>query len=136
LHACRIPYRTFSGVRSWNPELFKKNHGVSVVPVVITGASEVNTAHGRYRTPKADLIGSLSVAFEQRRISIASGLDLADDLLGELKNFRAETSAATGKTKYSAPEGKHDDLLIAVALAVWWLEEKARHTITVEKLLM
>jgi hypothetical protein len=102
-------------------EMFRTHHQVTPVAVVITGGDTVNATPGGFRVPKKDLIGALSVEFELQRVKIVSGLDLADDLLGELKNFRMETNAATGRTRYNALEGHHDDLLIAVALAVWRL---------------
>jgi hypothetical protein len=115
-------------------EMFQRNHNVRVVPVIITGGQELNAAHGRFRVPKQDLVAALSVVFEMQQIKIASGLDLSDDLLGELKNFRMQTNAGTGHSTYDAKPGTHDDLLIAVALGVWWLEEQRRHTIGTVKI--
>ena len=110
-------------------EMFQKHHKVRPVSVIITGGAVVNSTAIGYRVPKQDLIAALSVEFELQRIKIASGLDLSDDLLGELRNFRMETNAATGRTRFDAAPGHHDDLLIAVSLAVWWLQEQRRHTI-------
>lgn len=115
-------------------EMFQKHHKVRPVSVIITGGSVVNSTAAGYRVPKQDLIAALSVEFELQRIKIASGLDLSDDLLGELRNFRMETNAATGRTRFDAAPGHHDDLLIAVSLAVWWLQRRRRHTIGTAKI--
>jgi hypothetical protein len=125
-----------TGVGAPLVEMFRKDHKVSPIPVIITGGQELNTARGRYRVPKQDLIAALSVGFELQQVKVASGLDLSDDLMGELKNFRMQTNASTGRSTYDAKPGHHDDLLIAVALAVWWLEEKRRHTAKMNKLIL
>lgn len=61
---------------------------------------------------KQQLIESLAMAIEERRIG------LPDDpvVLNELEAYEYETTAM-GRTRYSAPEGAHDDCVIAVALA-------------------
>jgi phage terminase large subunit-like protein len=61
---------------------------------------------------KPDLIESLALAIEQAHIAL-----LPDDaLLGELAAYRLERLPAGGY-RYSAPDGLHDDLVIALALA-------------------
>ena len=117
-----------TGVGSPLREMFMTQHKTPTIPVIITGGVVVNQNANGYRVPKADLVAALSVEFELARIKIASGLDLSDDLLGELRNFRMETSAATGRTRLRAAAGHHDDLLIATALATWWLtSQRSQH---------
>lgn len=62
---------------------------------------------------KPPLIESLVLAFERREIGIL------DDpvLLGELGAYERRVSAATGRSQYGAPEGLHDDCVMALALA-------------------
>lgn len=60
---------------------------------------------------KADAVQSLALAFEQGEIMIPND----PVLIGELQAFEA-TKRANGWT-YSAPEGSHDDCVIALALA-------------------
>lgn len=61
---------------------------------------------------KADLIQALMLAFERRDINIP------DDpvLIAELESFEA-ARLPSGKWSYSAPDGLHDDTVIALALA-------------------
>lgn len=61
---------------------------------------------------KAPLIESLVLAFERREISI---FDHAG-LLSELGAYERKVSV-TGRSQYSAPEGLHDDYVMALALA-------------------
>ena len=62
---------------------------------------------------KPPLIESLALAFEQADIWIL------DDpvLVGELEGYERTVSAVTGRSRYSAPEGGHDDCVISLALA-------------------
>ena len=76
-----------------------------------------------WRVPKRDLAGVVAVALQNGRLEIAPRLEHAATLRGELANFRARTSA-TGHDSYGAGDdwrqGNHDDLVLAVALSVWW----------------
>lgn len=90
-------------------------HGVTITP----GAS--TTQNGQdWGVPKADLIGALDVALSSRRIHFLPDLALARDLDKELRAFSYELSA-TGRPKYEG-RGAHDDLVLALALAVWGAE--------------
>ena len=61
---------------------------------------------------KAAVIDALSLAFEREELRV-----LADEvLLGELLAFQAER-LPSGLMRYSAPEGMHDDTVVALALA-------------------
>ena len=76
-----------------------------------------------WRVPKRDLAGVVAVALQNGRLEIADRLEYAATLKAELKNFRARLSAA-GHDSYGAGDdwrqGNHDDLVLAVALSVWW----------------
>jgi len=62
---------------------------------------------------KARIIEGLALAFEQGQIKIPND----PVLIGELQSFEATILPATGLTRYSAPEGMHDDTVIALTLA-------------------
>ena len=69
---------------------------------------------------KAEIIQALELAFEQRSIKIVKD----DNLINELLAFESER-LPSGMVRYSAPEGMHDDTVIALALALhgcggWW----------------
>lgn len=66
------------------------------------------TAHS-----KVELIQRLVVAVEQRRVSWPQALDV---LTNEMKRFEYRLSPS-GQISYSAPEGYHDDCVVALALA-------------------
>lgn len=61
---------------------------------------------------KANLVESLSLAFERREIEILDD----ETLIGELLAYDMER-LPSGLIRYGAPEGFHDDCVIALALA-------------------
>ena len=63
---------------------------------------------------KAELIQALALAFEQKTIGILDN----PPLVHELNRFEMERLAG-GSWRYGAPQGSHDDTVIALALA-WW----------------
>lgn len=97
-----------------------------LVPVSITitaGSSVTPEPDGTgFRTPKRDLIATIAVLLEGRRLRIASGLALAGLLVSELGTFRRRVSPAGNDLYASWRESEHDDLVLATALAVWFGE--------------
>lgn len=63
---------------------------------------------------KKDLIENLSIMMENKQISFPN----IPELVNELKLFGYSTTAG-GTVRYGAPEGYHDDCVIALALAAW-----------------
>lgn len=85
------------------------NEGLPVVPFETTGAS------------KPPLIESLALAFERGEITV-----LDDGVLtGELAAYTRKISS-TGRSQYSAPDGMHDDTVIALALAWYGCTNRVR----------
>ena len=97
--------------------------------VTITGGLEA-TSHGReHHVPKRDLASAVAVLLDAERLLIDEALPLAPALTGELENFRVKLSP-TGHASFEAGtdwrENEHDDLVLAVALAVWLGEQPSR----------
>lgn len=65
-------------------------------------------------TIKRSIIDNLRLAFEQATVQIPHD----DVLIGELEAYSYEV-LPSGQIRYSAPEGQHDDTVIALALALW-----------------
>lgn len=63
---------------------------------------------------KAQIIDALALAFEQNKIQIVND----PVLVAELMAYQSER-LPSGLLRYGAPEGMHDDTVIALALA-WW----------------
>ena len=80
-----------------------QREGLPVIPFTMTAQS------------KPPLIESLALAFERHEIQII------DDpvLVGELEAYEQIVNRYTGRISFGAPEGLHDDTVIALALA-WY----------------
>jgi hypothetical protein len=73
--------------------------------------------------PKRDLIAVPQVLLQSRELKIAAELPEAETLASELQNFRYEITRSGNDTYAAWREGDHDDLVLAVALAVWALQK-------------
>lgn len=96
-----------------------------IVPVIITGGDSVTedkvNGHVEYRVPKRDLVGSLQVLLQNRQLRIPNSIDLRDELVREMQNFKVKLNAETGHDSYEHWRASdHDDLVLAVALACWF----------------
>lgn len=103
-------------------DLLRAATSLPVRAVTITAGSQA-TDDGPYSTkvPKRDLIAALEVAMQTRRLIVAPGLLLAEDLRDELASFTFALSER-GHDSYEAASGTHDDLVLALSLAVWRAE--------------
>lgn len=101
--------------------MLRGSAGLTFDAVTITGGDTQSRAgYGSYRVPKRDLVGGLQVLLQSGRLKIASSLEHAEVLRGELLNFRIKIDPKTAHDSYSHwREGDHDDLVLAAALAVW-----------------
>lgn len=112
-----------TGVGAPVVDLFRAR-GLEPIAVTITGGTTVNRAdYGALHVPKRDLISTVAVLLEQRRLAIAASLPEAATLVKELAGFQRRVSKA-GNDQYEASwrEAPHDDLVLAVALAAWYRE--------------
>ncbi|MCO6418985.1 hypothetical protein JYK14_22905 [Siccirubricoccus sp. KC 17139] len=95
---------------------------VPPIAVTITGGDTVHGGGRHFRVPKRDLVTALQLALQDGRLKIAAEADHADTLVRELADFRVKITAG-GADQYGAwREGAHDDLVLALALSVWWAE--------------
>jgi hypothetical protein len=101
--------------------------------VVITGGSEEVRDGDVYKVPKKDLISLPQVLLQEgnRRLKIAPSLPEANTLVEELLDYRYTISEAGNHSFGSWREGQHDDLLLALCLAVWAAERRSHPVIPV-----
>jgi hypothetical protein len=66
---------------------------------------------------KKDLIENLSIMIENGQLTIPQ----VSELINELKLYGYKTTSS-GNVQYGAPEGYHDDCVVALALAAWQLK--------------
>lgn len=98
--------------------------GLKPAGVTITAGTTVTVEpNGRdARVPKRDLIATVAVLLEGRRLRIAGSLPLAGLLVRELGTFRRRVSPAGNELYASWRENEHDDLVLALAVGVWYAE--------------
>ncbi|MEZ2219627.1 hypothetical protein [Rhizobium sp. RCC_161_2] len=88
--------------------------------VAITAGNEVtNPENRRWHVPKGILISGVDARLHTGELRFAAELTDAGALADELKDFRRTVSTA-GRSSFNAREGKHDDLILSIAIALWW----------------
>lgn len=95
-------------------------------PYIITAQREIKGL----KVPKRELVAKVQTLLEGEQLRVAKGVEYADILKRELRTFQVKTSPTGSDSYESAREADHDDLVLAVALAVW-----ARHTRTAPRYL-
>jgi hypothetical protein len=68
--------------------------------------------------PKLTLISRIQSLLHEGNLKILRTLPEAETLVRELQDYRTEYSP-TGHLAFNARVGRHDDLLLALAVAVW-----------------
>lgn len=120
----------FLAARIERPDLLG---GVNILAVTITGGTAVVMKGLEANVPKRDLAGVVQALLQEERIKVSPGLPLAQTLLGELTGFRVKINERTGHDSYGAGDdwrsAPHDDLVLALALALWWSEWRARASV-------
>ncbi len=89
-----------------------------VHPYTITGG-RLDTAD---TVPKIELVSTLVAVLGTRRLKINSRLPLGLALAKEMEMFRVKVTAERNQTFEAMREKDHDDMLLALMLAVWWAE--------------
>ena len=88
---------------------------------ITVGGTVATAAGGGILVPRKELVGTLRILLQARRLLIPRTLPLAETLVRELQDFRAKVPAAGGAADSVEAwrEGPHDDLVLALALAAW-----------------
>jgi hypothetical protein len=93
---------------------------------ITAGTDSTKTGTRRWSVAKSLLISGVDAALHAGELRFADELREREALREELKDFRRHVTAA-GRATYQAHTGKHDDLVLAVAIALWWCGERRRH---------
>jgi hypothetical protein len=92
--------------------------GMSPIGVSITAGDVVTNEGLVYRVPKLMLISRVQALLHSGQLKIHRGLADAPALVEELQSFRAQVTDQ-GFWRFGARSGRHDDLVLAVAIALW-----------------
>ncbi len=113
-----------TGVGRGVVDFFKHLSGLKAAlkPVTITGGLQASRADdGYWHIAKANLVSAARMVMQTRRIEFAPDLPDLRVLKTELTNFQVKISKAAHEL-YEAREGENDDLVLAVAMALWFGE--------------
>lgn len=100
---------------------------LSPIGITITGGTQVTKDNQGYNVPKRDLVTMLASVFQTGRVKIAKQLPLADRLKEQLLKFSAKITRTKEMSFEALTEDVHDDLVIAIALPIWYLEKINGH---------
>jgi hypothetical protein len=93
--------------------------------ISITGGNQVVKSGREYSLPKRDLAGILEVLLEHGYLKWPKNLPFRKEFKKELKTFTRKITD-TGHDQYEHwRDGDHDDLVLSVALACWFIEKGA-----------
>jgi hypothetical protein len=97
--------------------------GCEIVAVTITNGERESQAGQGWHVPKRDLMAGLQVLLESGELKIAGKMKHRASLVRELVDVQM-TRSGMGMRIGADRAGQHDDLVIAVALAVWKGKQK------------
>ncbi len=101
------PVRVFEGHGLW-PDTFDLTN---------TGSNE--SSGGVRRVPLRDVVGAAQVVLQTNRLKVASALELASTLVGDLQSFDPKPIARGLDLR----GGRNADLVLALAVALWWADD-------------
>ena len=90
--------------------------------ITITGGDTVSDEGRHWRVPKRELVTSTQLAMQNGRLRFAATLADLPTLEQELASFNYKLSDAGHDSYASWRERDHDDLVLAVAMAVWYAD--------------
>jgi hypothetical protein len=94
--------------------------GLNPVRITFTSGHEPTGEGRKWGVPKSTLVSTLDAKLHCGELRIAEELTAADALKDELANLHV-TVRQTGGLLFEHRVGKHDDLVFAIAMALWWL---------------
>lgn len=118
---CWIDY---TGVGRAVADIFRQERVPLLKLLTITANGQAGpNGHGGHSVPKLDLVSRLQALMHSGRLRMPETLPLAKAFRRELIDFRVGYTAV-GNATFGAREGAHDDLVLAVALAVYGLDSR------------
>lgn len=103
-------------------DMFRANRTRRITPVLITSGGHAHQDEfGYWCVPKKDLVGAVQIGLQGGTLKIAASLSHATLLLNELTQFQAKITASANIITGAWREGQHDDLVLALALALWFV---------------
>jgi hypothetical protein len=103
--------------------LLEANLAARIVPVTITaGYRPTSDGRGGAHVPKKDLVAAAKTVLQGQRLCVPTSLPLAQVLVRELQAFTVHITGAGNEIFGAKTHRGHDDLVLAVSLALWAAE--------------
>jgi hypothetical protein len=99
-------------------DLFDQREPKPIRIVITAGFEPVKHGPRKWAVPKSSLISNLDARLHTGELRFAPALLEAENMKAELADFRRHVSTA-GRSLFEARSGAHDDLVLAVSLALW-----------------
>ena len=93
-----------------------ESRGLYPQPIEITNTGSEERSGGVERVPLRDVIGAAQVVLQTNRLKVASALELASTLVGDLQSFDPKPVARG----FDLRGGRNSDIVLALAVALWW----------------
>ncbi len=93
-----------------------ESRGLYPQPIELTNTGSEEHSGGVQRVPLRDVIGAAQVVLQTNRLKVASALELASTLVGDLQSFDPKPAARGLDLR----GGRNSDLVLALAVALWW----------------
>lgn len=94
----------------------------ALVPIGIHGGNAVNESTDGYSVPKRDLVTSLLIVIQSRRLIVPADIDYREQLIHEMQSFKMKQRGSGGDSYEALMEKDHDDLVLALSYAIWYPE--------------
>ena len=92
--------------------------------VITGGTEEVRNGARVWHVPKILLVSRLQASLHAGELKFAVGLGEEQAFKQELSEFRMRHTD-TGRLTFGAREGRHDDLVLALCVALWRAQERS-----------
>ncbi len=115
-------YVDYTGVGRPVFDIFQQERIPRVRGVAITGGQETTKTPAGWSVPKTQLVSLVQAKLHSGDLKVGKELKDAPALLRELQEFRVRFTTA-GNATFGAREGAHDDLVLALALAVFGADQ-------------
>jgi hypothetical protein len=113
-----MTYIDYTGVGRPVYDLFHAARVPGIVGVTITAGKDPLKSPAGWSVPKNILVSGVQAKLHTGQLKVAAGIPDAPVLLKEFQDFRVSFTTA-GHAIFNARQGKHDDLVLAVSLAVF-----------------
>ena len=91
--------------------------------VVITNGVVASLDAGIWQIPKKDLVGALQILLQEQRLKIAAVLPEVPTLFDQMLSFQIKPAPMSTDPLAAWREGLQDDLVFAIGIAAWWIEQ-------------